>query len=158
MRLNSSSLIEGIAGVGVGGVASARHAVRGGDDLLGARGGDAGGISATEVVHDDGVGPVGLDGGVGVVHALVAGNRAVAANVESGGLVVAHPILSSVGAVDVEGTEVDVGIGGVGAANPRGTGDGAALVEGDELVEVVEISEHLRNYSSQTADTNVFFY
>ena len=43
-------------------------------------------------------------------------------------------------------TEVDVGIGGMGAANPRGASDGAALVEGDELVEVVEISEHLSKY------------
>jgi hypothetical protein len=40
-------------------------------------------------------------------------------------------------------TEVDVGIGGVGAANPGVAGDGAALVEGHELVEVVEIGEHL---------------
>jgi hypothetical protein len=41
-------------------------------------------------------------------------------------------------------TEVDVGIGGVGAANPGVASDGAALVEGHELVEVVEIGEHLK--------------
>ena len=42
-------------------------------------------------------------------------------------------------------TEVDVGVGGLGAANPGVAGDGAALVEGHELVEVVEIGEHLQN-------------
>ena len=43
----------------------------------------------------------------------------------------------------IQYTEVDVGVGGVGAANPRGAGHGAALVEGNELVEVVEVGEHL---------------
>ena len=42
-------------------------------------------------------------------------------------------------------TEVDVGIGGVGAANPGVAGHGAALVEGHELVQVVEIGEHLHH-------------
>ena len=40
-------------------------------------------------------------------------------------------------------TEVNVGLAGVGAADPRGGSDRATLVEGDELVEVVEIGEHL---------------
>jgi hypothetical protein len=40
-------------------------------------------------------------------------------------------------------TEVDVGLAGAGTANPGGSGDGAALLKGDELVEVVEIGEHL---------------
>ena len=100
----SARLVEGIARVGVGGVAGARHARRGRGDLLGTRGGNAGGITATEVVHDDGVGPVGLDGGVAVVHALVAGNRAVAAGVHGRNLVVIEPVLLRVGVVDVEGT------------------------------------------------------
>ncbi len=40
-------------------------------------------------------------------------------------------------------TEVDIGFASASAANPGGSGDGAALLEGDELVEVVEIGEHL---------------
>jgi hypothetical protein len=159
----------------VGGVAEANTDVVGVEaDLLGTRGGNAGGISATEVVHEGGVGPVGLDGGVVVVHALVAGNRAVDAGVHGGDLVVVEPVLSSPIVLNVEGTcgklgqfpngeneclntstncfrptEVDVGIGGVGATNPGGAGNGAALVEGHELVEVVEIGEHLRNRPKQ---------
>ena len=88
----------------MGGVAEARHGSGGGGDLLGARGGNAGGISATEVVHDGGVGPVGLDGGVVVVHALVAGDRAVDAGVHGRDLIVVEPVLSNVFVVDVEGT------------------------------------------------------
>ena len=88
----------------MGGVADARDAVGGGGDLLGARGGDTGGVTAAEVVHDDGVGPEGLDGGVVVVHALVAGDRAVDAGVHGRHLVVVEPVLSNVLVVDVEGT------------------------------------------------------
>ncbi len=40
-------------------------------------------------------------------------------------------------------TEVDVGLAGASAARPGGSGDGAALLERDELVEVVEIGEHI---------------
>jgi hypothetical protein len=100
----SDRLVEGVAGVGVGGVADARHGRGGRGDLLGARGGDTGGVGATEVVHDDGVGPVGLDGGVVVVHALVAGDRAVDAGVHGRDLIVVEPVLSNVVVVDVEGT------------------------------------------------------
>ena len=46
-------------------------------------------------------------------------------------------------------TEVDVGVGRSGAGHSGGAGDGAALVEGDELVEVVEIGEHLRKFVRQ---------
>ena len=54
------------------GVADARDGARRGVDghLLGARGGGAGGVAAAEVVLHNGVGPVGLDGGVAVVGAL----------------------------------------------------------------------------------------
>jgi hypothetical protein len=41
-------------------------------------------------------------------------------------------------------TEVDVSLASVGAANKGGGSHGAALVEGHELVEVVEIGEHLQ--------------
>ena len=40
-------------------------------------------------------------------------------------------------------TEIDVGVGRGGAGRGGRAGDGATLVEGDELVEVVEIGEHL---------------
>ena len=88
----------------MGGVAEASEAAGRVGDLLGARGGNAGGIAAAQVVHEDGVGPVGLDGGVVVVHALVAGDRAVAAGVHGRDLVVIEPVLSNVVLVDVEGT------------------------------------------------------
>ena len=39
-------------------------------------------------------------------------------------------------------TEVDVGLASASAADPGGSCDGAALLERDELVEVVEIGEH----------------
>ncbi len=41
-------------------------------------------------------------------------------------------------------TKVDVGLAGASTADPRGSGDGTALFERDELMEVVEIGEHLR--------------
>ena len=44
----------------------------GGGHLLQASDVGAGLISAAEVVHEDGVGPVGLDGGIAVVGALSA--------------------------------------------------------------------------------------
>ena len=40
-------------------------------------------------------------------------------------------------------TEVNVSLAGIGSTNPRSGGDGSALLEGDELVEVVKIGEHL---------------
>ncbi len=40
-------------------------------------------------------------------------------------------------------TEVDVGLASGGAGNGGHGGDRAALLEGDEVVEVVEIGEHL---------------
>ncbi len=53
------------------GVAEAGHgAVVGDGDLLGARGGKAGGVAAAEVVGKGGVRPVGLDGSVAVVGTL----------------------------------------------------------------------------------------
>ncbi len=55
--------MDGVADAGDG-------AVVGDGDLLGARGGEAGGVATSEVVHDDSVGPVGLDGGVAVVGTL----------------------------------------------------------------------------------------
>ncbi len=67
----SIGLVEGVLAVGVDGVADAGNgAVAIDRDLLGARGGEAGGVTATKVVHEDGVGPVGLDGGIAVVDAL----------------------------------------------------------------------------------------
>ena len=64
-------LVEGVRAVGVDGVADAGDgAVAVDGDLLGARGGEAGGVAAAEVVDEDGVVPVGLDGGVAVVGAL----------------------------------------------------------------------------------------
>ncbi len=38
--------------------------------VLGARGGEAGGVAAAEVVDEDGVVPVGLDGSIAIVGAL----------------------------------------------------------------------------------------
>ncbi len=55
--------MDGVAVAGDGAVA-----VNG--DLLGARGGEAGGVAAAEVVDEDGVVPVGLDGSIAVVGAL----------------------------------------------------------------------------------------
>jgi hypothetical protein len=43
-------------------------------------------------------------------------------------------------------TEVDVGLAGASSADPGGSSDGAALLERDELVEVVEIGEHLLEF------------
>ncbi len=51
-------------------VAVAGDNVVGDGDLLGARGGEAGGVAAAEVVGLDGVVPVGLDGGITVVGTL----------------------------------------------------------------------------------------
>ncbi len=45
---------------------------------------------------------------------------------------------------NVGGAEVNVRFASVGSANLRGGSDGSALLEGDELVEVVNIGEHLR--------------
>ncbi len=59
------SLIENLAREGVDGVARV-----GAGDLLLAGNIGAGRVSATEVVHEDGVGPVGLDGGIAVVRTL----------------------------------------------------------------------------------------
>ena len=58
------SLIESCAGQSVDGVAR----VGAGDLLLASN--VAGRVGATDVVHEDGVGPVGLDGGIAIVHAL----------------------------------------------------------------------------------------
>ena len=66
----SSRLVERVARVGVGGVADAGNARGGGGDLLGARGGDTGGVGTAEVVAIDGVIPEGLDGSVVVVGTL----------------------------------------------------------------------------------------
>ena len=55
--------MDGVADAGDG-------AVVGDGDLLGARGGEAGGVAAVEVVGEGGVGPEGLDRGVAVVGAL----------------------------------------------------------------------------------------
>ena len=46
-------------------------------------------------------------------------------------------------------TKVDVGLAGASAADPGGSGDGAALLERDELVEMVEIGEHLSEKDDQ---------
>jgi hypothetical protein len=97
-------------------------------DLLGARGGKAGGVGATQVVGLDGVVPIGLDGGIAVVGALhrksskqylifsqirpnfedieifnylVAVYRTVDTGSEVGGLVVIEPILVDVVSIDV---------------------------------------------------------
>jgi hypothetical protein len=51
-------------------------------------------------------------------------------------------------------TEVDIGFASASAANPGGSGDRAALLEGDELVEVVEIGEHLNKQNHQAALNN----
>ncbi len=61
-------LVEGVAGVGMDGVAKAGVGL--GVDLHGARRGGAGVVAAAEVVHVGGVGPEGVDGAVVVVHAL----------------------------------------------------------------------------------------
>ncbi len=75
---------------------------------------------------------------------LIAVDGAVDAGVEVRDLVVREPALVHVVGGDVGGAEVDVGLAGVGAANPGGSSDGAALLEGDELVEVVKIGEHFK--------------
>ena len=49
-------------------------------------------------------------------------------------------------------TKVDVGLAGASAADPGGSSDGAALLERDELVEVVEIGEHLSENDNQRSD------
>jgi hypothetical protein len=67
----TARLIEGVEAGGVDSVAEAGDgAVVCDGDLLGARGGEAGGVAAAEVVHEGGVGPEGLHGGVAVVGAL----------------------------------------------------------------------------------------
>jgi hypothetical protein len=98
---------------------------------------------------------------------LIAVNRAIDTGSEVGSLVVREPLLRDVVGVDVGGTcinilsshkpninvsssggkhtEVDVGLASVSAANPRSSGNRAALLEGDELVKVVEVGEHLKN-------------
>jgi hypothetical protein len=116
----------------VGGVAEAGHGRGGGLDLLSTRSGNAGGIGTTEVVHDHGVRPIGLDRGVTVVHTLIQRTRSVllyklgkrkkakvetkyvlkfvthlvAANADRhvGNLIVIEPGLSNIVARDVEGT------------------------------------------------------
>ncbi len=45
-------------------------------------------------------------------------------------------------------TEVDVSLAGMSASNPGISGNGTALLEGNELVEVVEIGEHLQQTAS----------
>ena len=89
----------------MGRVASARHDPRRRDgDLIGARGGHAGGVASAEIVHYDSVGPIGLHGNVVVVHSLVAGDWPVAAGVHGGNLVIIEPVLLNIVVVDVERT------------------------------------------------------
>ena len=94
---------------------------------------------------------------------LVAVDGAVATGIEIRGLVVGEPALVHVVGSDVSSTcatmvstkplttyvrnhtEVDVGLSGVGATNPRGSSHRASLVEGDELVKVVHVGEHLQS-------------
>ena len=96
MLRGAHNLVEDVGGDGVDGVAR----VSAGDLLLASNVG-AGLISTTKVVHEDGVRPVGLDGGIAVVHALRAGHRAVDASSEVRGLVIGLPRLRHVGSVDV---------------------------------------------------------
>ena len=91
--------IEDIARECVDGVARVRAG-----DLLQASDASAGLVGAAQVVHEDGVRPVGLDGGIAVVHALRAGDGAVHASGHVGHLVVRQPRLRHVGAVDVGST------------------------------------------------------
>jgi hypothetical protein len=79
-------LVEGFAGEGMDGVARV-----GAGNLLLASNVRAGFISATKVVHEDGVRPVSLDGGITVVHALTASDRAIHASRHVGNLVVGQP-------------------------------------------------------------------
>ncbi len=51
-------------------------------------------------------------------------------------------------------TKVDIGFAGASAANPGGSEDRAALLEGDELVEVVEIGEHHNKQNHEAASNN----
>ena len=96
---SARSLVEGVARQRVDGVARV-----GAGNLLLASNVGAGSISATEVVHEDGVGPVSLDGGIAVVHALTASDRAIHASSHVRNLVVGQPGLAHVGRVDVGGT------------------------------------------------------
>jgi hypothetical protein len=98
-RREPRGLVEGLAGEGVDGVAR----VSAGDLLLASNVG-AGRISATKVVHEDRVRPISLDGGITVVHALTASDRAVDAGGHVGNLVVGQPGLAHVGSVDVGST------------------------------------------------------
>lgn len=136
-------LVEAVSGVGVDSVADAIHGITVAEsDLLGTRGGSAGSITTTEVVHEDGVRPVSLDGSVAVVHALIAAEGHV---VHVRDLIVREPALANVVSSDVSSAEVDISLASVGAADPGGGSHRAALLEGDELVEVVEIREHLED-------------
>jgi hypothetical protein len=75
---------------------------------------------------------------------LVAVDGAVDAGVEIGDLVVREPALVHIVSSDVGGAEVDVGRACSCSTNPGGGSYGSALLEGDELLEVVKIGEHLR--------------
>ena len=119
-------LVEGVSAGGVDSVAVAGNgAVSGDGDLLGARGGEAGGVTAAEVVRLDGVVPVGLDGGIAVVGPLqkcakidilrkflektkslnlVAVDGAVDACGEVRRLIVGEPLLVNVVSIDVGST------------------------------------------------------
>ncbi len=123
-RAKWDGLVEGVRAVGVDGVADARDgAVAIDRDLLGARGGKAGGVAAAEVVDEDGVVPVGLDGGVAVVGALcsiialrqaeirwrettdlVAVDGPVHTRVEVRSLIVVEPILMNVVNIEMSST------------------------------------------------------
>lgn len=138
-------LHEGRSGDSVVGIALAGDGSAGNSDLLSARNGRSSSISAAEVVHGHGVGPVGLDSSVVVVHALVASNRTVDANVHGRNLVISEPALSDVITVQMSGTEVDVSAASGGSATNNGVnGDRTALVQRSQVVEVVDVREHLR--------------
>ena len=76
--MHDPCLIERVEAGGVDGVAEARDsAVVSDGDLLGARGGEAGSVTTTEVVGEGGVGPEGLNGGVAVVGTLRVPTRKI---------------------------------------------------------------------------------
>jgi len=128
----------------VHGVATA-HVVGGSvvDDGLGGAGDGGGGdVSATEVVHGGGVGPVVVDGRARGEHALVGGGHVVGGQALDG---VGEPVLGDTevgvgGVLEVGGAEVETGGvrgGGVEVDTAR-----VGAHAGGELLEVVDVLEH----------------
>ena len=113
-----------VGGRGVGGDGLQRTGNRGGGD-----------VGGTEVVHGGGVGPLGRDGGVRVVRALVGAGHGE----YSGGVRVVEPGLGHVGGGDGGGAEEET----AGGAN-------AARVDADARRELLKVVDGVEHFSAST--------